>query len=444
MFSDPHPDLIRPVRSDQFLPSLSPWISLGGLFLIGTIGAIVTLAALIEYNVTVKAPATVRPLGEVRLVQASREGAIESILVEENMTVKQGEAIALIDDSRLQTQKKQLQSNIEQGQLQILQIAAQINNLNTKYSAEAQLLERTLGSTIAALQLNQRDYQEKQVSTTTTVKELDAALELARTEMQQYQQLANTGSISFLQIEQKEQAFQSALAKLERAKAMLNPSDATVTIAQERIAQEKARGESTLATLNQERDNLLRLQLQIQNQLDRDRQELQQVETEIKDTLIRASVDGIILKLELRNLGQMVRLGETIAQIAPNNTSLVVKAHVTAQDIGKIQLCKTDNISDCQEGKAQLRISAYPYPDYGTLKAAVRKIAPDTLEPESNKTKTTDPYYEVTLEPEKLYLVNAGQKYPLQSGMEVTADMIAKEETILTFLLRKVRLLTDL
>lgn len=98
------------------------------------------------------------------------------------------------------------------------------------------------------------------------MQEAEAALELARVELKQYQQLAFTGAIAQLQIEEKKQAFKAATARLERAKATLNPSAAPVAIATERISQEKARGESTLATLNKERDELIQRQVEIQNQ----------------------------------------------------------------------------------------------------------------------------------------------------------------------------------
>jgi len=61
---------------------------------VGTVGAAIILTAVTKYNITVKAPATVRPFGEVRIVQAATEGSVKSIPVKENMVVKQGDAIA--------------------------------------------------------------------------------------------------------------------------------------------------------------------------------------------------------------------------------------------------------------------------------------------------------------------------------------------------------------
>lgn len=298
----------------------------------------------------------------------------------------------------------------------------------------------------ADLNLNQRDYSDRQITTQTEMREAVASLELAQEELKRYQLLGNTGAISKLQIKEKEQAFKVAQARLQRAKSRLNPSAATVAIAQERIAQERARGKSTLATLNKEREELIRRQVEIQNHISSDRKELKQVETELQKTIIRTPETGTILKLQLRNLGQVVRPGQAIAQIAPNNVRLVVKARVAAQYISKVKVCKAKKVSDCQEGKVQLRVSAYPYPDYGVLLGTVQSISADVIKPSvriPNSSRVT-PYYEVTIKPEKPYLVKNERQYPIQSGMEVTADIISTEETVLSFILRKARLLTDL
>ena len=444
MLSDPNPDLLHPVQSDEFVPPVSLWTTLGGLVLIATVGAAITLATVIRYNVTVKAAATVRPTGELRIVQAATEGTVQGIKVKENQVVKQGEAIAYIDNSQLQTKKSQIQGNIQNGQRQLTQIAAQMNSINSQRNSESSLMNRTIASAQADLSLNQRDYKDKKITTQADMQEAVATLELARAEMKQYQQLANTGAVAQLQIKEKEEAFKAAQAKLDRTKASLNPSGATVTIARERIAQERAKGESTLATLNKELENLQNTRIQTQNQLSRDAKELQQNWIEISKTFILAPYSGTILKLELRNTGQVVHTGDKIAEIAPSPATLVVKAHVAAQDIGKIHLCQQEKVSDCKQGKVQLRVSAYPYPDYGTLKGAVKAIAPDALTPQSSSASATAPYYEITIEPERPYLVRSDLQYPLQSGMEVTADIISREETVLTFILKEARLLTDL
>ena len=445
MLGEPNPDLLPQVQqSEEFLPPISLWTTLGGVFIVGTVGVAVTLAAVIKYNVTVKAPAIVRPMGELRIVQAATAGTVKSIKVKENQVVKQGDAIATIDNSQLLLKKSQLEGNIKQNQQQLAQIAAQISTLDSQRESQSNFIDRTIASAQAQLELSQRDYKDKQITTKTKVLEAQAALDLAKEELKRYQRLANTGAIATLQVKEKEQAFIAAQARLKGAQAGLNPSAAPVAIATEQIARERARGLATLATLNKEREQLQSTRTEIQNQVGNNVKELQRIEIELGKTAIVAPTDGTILKLELRNFGQVVSPGTSIAQIAPADAKVVVMARVAAQDISNVKSCKEAKVEECKDGKVQLRFSAYPYPDYGVLKGAVRAIAPDATTPQSGSAGAVAPSYEVTIEPETPNFVRGDHSYPILPGMEATADIISKEDTVLTFMLRKARLITDL
>ncbi|MDJ0799914.1 MAG: biotin/lipoyl-binding protein [Calothrix sp. MO_167.B12] len=73
----------------------------------------VSVAALTRYKQTVKAPGTVRPIGEQRIVQTAIAGTVKQNFVRENQLVNQGESLAILDDTQLQTKKSQLQGNIQ-------------------------------------------------------------------------------------------------------------------------------------------------------------------------------------------------------------------------------------------------------------------------------------------------------------------------------------------
>jgi multidrug efflux pump subunit AcrA (membrane-fusion protein) len=179
-------------------------------------------------------------------------------------------------------------------------------------------------------------------------------------------------------------------------------------------------------------------------QLQRDARELQQVKIGLSKSAITATTDGIISKLTLRSPGQTVRSGEEIVQIVPSNASFVVKAAVASEDR-----------SNLKEGQnVHIRVSACPYPDYGTLKGKVKAISPDVIAPQANGATATATtalsqngggaggFYEVTIKPESLFLGQEKNQCAIQLGMEGTADIIATEETVLQFLLRKAKLLS--
>jgi HlyD family type I secretion membrane fusion protein len=445
MLSNPSPDRLHPVSSDEFLPPISRWTTLGGGFLIGTVGVAIALATFISANVIIKAPGAVRPTGETRVVQSANAGTVERIFAKENQVVQAGEVIAQLDDTQLQTQKNQLTDSIQNQQQELKQLTDQIRELDMQAAAEAQLTSRTVAADQADLRRNQRDHRNQQVTTQAEVQAATATLKLAQQELTRFQKLADTGAISQLQIEEKIEAFKIAQAKLDSARVALNPSADQVTIVEERIAQSQAKGDSTLATLNKEEKAIIQQKIKLQTQINHDRQALRQLKTQLHKSIIRAPEAGTILQLNLRNLQQLVKPGDAIAQLVPSHAPLTIKVRVSAAEISQVKVCQQARVTACAAGKVQLRIAAYPYPDYGTLKGAVRAIAPDATMPQNHGSGevATSPYYEVTIQPERSALVKGNRSYPLQAGMDVKADIIAREETLLTGVLRKVRLLTD-
>jgi HlyD family type I secretion membrane fusion protein len=457
MTSNTNTNFLPPVQPNEFLPPISRWITFGGLLIVGVVGTAIAVTAVVKYKVTVKGQASIRPAGEVRLVQAATEGSVMHIGVNIYQAVEQGDVIATIDDSQLQTKKSQLQSSIQQAQLQQVQIKAQISALDRQINAETDRINRTIASAEAELESRRREYQDSRTIAIAEVEEAEAnlgatqaAFSAARSKHQRYQSIAESGAISTdrleeaqLDMEQQAQALEAAQAKLQRTQTALNPTSAKVAIAIEQIAQERASGQANLATLAKEREALIQQQVEIDKQLERDTRELQQVEIHLKQTTITATADGIITRLNLRNPGQTVQVGEQIAQIVPSNSPLEIKAAVLPDDIEKVKI-----------GQAvQMRVSACPYPDYGVLKGIVSNISEDTIKPEENAagasssastTRTEPTFYEVAIAPESRSLGrDESHQCALQVGMEGRVDIVSREETVLKFLLRKARLIAD-
>jgi len=326
-------EFIIPLNNDEFLPPLSRWMTLGGFFLLGAVALTTGIAAITPAPVTVRAAASVRPDGDVKIIQSGVEGSVKKLVVKETEEVKQGQPIAIIDDSRLQTRKSQLEGSIQQGQLQLQQLDAQMLNLSNQIAAEQNLTTRTLASGQADLVRVEREYSDKREIALREVQEAEANMVSAKTESIAFEAAAKDGGVPMVQAEAKRQAYLSAQARLERARTSLNPTNATISVVQEQLAQSEARGQSTTANLLKENEALQQRRAEIQNQINKDRKDLQQVVKELADVVIRAQADGTILKMALRNEGQVVRLGEVVAQISPKNAPLTIKARLAPQDI---------------------------------------------------------------------------------------------------------------
>ncbi|MGL5941767.1 MAG: HlyD family secretion protein [Waterburya sp.] len=458
MLTNSNPNYLPEIQEDEFLPPINRWTRFGGLFIVAVVALAIPVASATKYKETIKTQALVRPEGELRLVQAATEGQVMQITAKGNQEVKKGDVIATLNDSRLQTEKSLLQNSIQQSRLQLVQINAQLNALNSQILAENNRINQNVAASTSDLARIEREYQDKQVISQAEVRETEsdvkasiAALNAAKAKLKRYQSAAKEGAISQdqlqevqLAVQQQQQTVAAAQAKSARAQTGLNPSNAEVAIATSRIAEAQATGEASLATLNKETQALIQQKIEINQQLGKDTRELKQVDTDLQQTVITATTNGIISKLNLRNPGQTVRPGEEIAQIAPSNTKLTIKASIPAKEIGKLKKGQT----------AQMRVSACPYSDYGTLKGTVTDIPPDAVfpQPESNTSSSNNvpsqqtgaALYEVAIEPNKTVLGKEANQCAIQLGMEGQADIITREETVMQFLLRKARLTTNL
>jgi len=429
---------LAPIDVVEFLPSLSRWITLGSWFFVSAVamGAIAT--NFITYRTTVKTTAIVRPSGEARLVQVKTSGPITAIHVAENEQVEKGQVLAQIDDSRLRTQLTQLEGSISQGNRQLMQLRAQITALDQQVDAEVLKVKGLLDGSYAELAQSTRTYQDRQIVSSAEVDEALTELTLARQEVASYRQLVDSGAVSRLQLAEREASLARAQARLTRLQTGLNPTSAEVDAAEARIVQERSRGIALLAQLQQSREQILQQEVELKSQIERDRKELNQITAEIEATLIRAPASGTLYEVKLRNIGQMFNSGETIAQIIPDEAPLALKAVIPADQINKVEIGQP----------TQMRVSACPFSQFGTLAGTVTEISPDAVLAEPSDSTSTasitqNTGYVVIIEPSVQYLANGQNTCLLKPGNQGLLTIISKQETVKDFLWRKVRLQND-
>ena len=489
--------IFQPTTPTEFLPTIGRWMNAGGILMVGSFGAAIALSAILKYKVTVQAPASIRPIGELRLVQSTIEGSIASISARENQNVRQGDPIATVKDSRLetklQTKRSQLAGDIRKAKQQIGALDRQIVALDLQGAAERDRSERAIAGIQAELSRSQREYRDKQITTQADVteaeanwrtaqqerqvaqielkvaeanlKSLQAGYQSAATRSQRYQSAATAGAISTNQLEeaqlaaaQQEQSIaaqQATIAKqqqivvrvsetiaasqarVQRTQAALNPSFSESATLVQKIAAERASGKAAIARLQQDRQKLLQQRVEIVNQIASNEREIAQIATELQPTPILAPISGKIQELNLRNNAQVVRPGDRIAQIVPENAPLQIKAAVPIAEIDNVKVGQT----------VQMRVSACPYSDYGVVSGQVSEVAADakaidrsTANAVQQTSTVTNGIYEVTIKADAFKLTQDGKTCPIRSGMDGRADIISKEETVLQFILRKARL----
>jgi membrane fusion protein, adhesin transport system len=154
------------------------------------------------------------------------------------------------------------------------------------------------------------------------------------------------------------------------------------------------------------------------------RQKLKLAQDQLSRTTLVAPMRGIVNKLSITTIGGVVRPGEEILQLIPVDEDLFIEASVKPRDIASLR-----------EGlDATVKLSAYDYTIYGTLKAKVTFISADTFKDERSRSADGDPHYKVTLAVDRTQLTERQKGLEIRPGMQADVELQTGGKTILTYL----------
>lgn len=242
-----------------------------------------------------------------------------------------------------------------------------------------------------------------------------------------------------LEVEKSRSSFSLAESEVDRYQELVSQGAASASLFQ---AKQAALAEAS-ATLRQAIENLDAVRFQGRSREAELRKEMAAIEKSSQEgarnlvrAIVRSPVKGILFQLKVQNPEQTIAEGQPLAVITPSSAETLVKVEVRSEDVETVQAGQA----------AELRVAGCPYPDFGTLPARVLSVSPDAL-PQPGGGEGTEGnqrasnLYEVTLKPKRTVLRSSGRPCSLKLGMQVQADIITREETILRFVLRKTRLL---
>ncbi|MEM9579402.1 MAG: HlyD family efflux transporter periplasmic adaptor subunit [Pseudomonadota bacterium] len=156
------------------------------------------------------------------------------------------------------------------------------------------------------------------------------------------------------------------------------------------------------------------------------KQNLKASQDQLSRTVLISPMRGVVNNLSVTTIGGVVRPGEEILQIIPLDEELFVEARV-----------KPENIANIRRGQeATIKLSAYDYTIYGTLKAYVDFISADTFKDERSRAPDGDPHYKVTLRVDMEALTDRQAAIEIRPGMQATVELHTGEKTVLQYLLK--------
>lgn len=149
----------------------------------------------------------------------------------------------------------------------------------------------------------------------------------------------------------------------------------------------------------------------------------------VERTVLRAPVRGVVNKINVAAINEVVRAGDTVVEIVPIDDRLLIEAQIRPQDIAFIRAGLP----------ATIRISAYDYTRYGTLKGTVERIGADTITNDNRET-----FYQVIIGTANRKDGSVSdQELQIIPGMVATVDIATGKRSILEYLVKPILVLRD-
>ncbi|WP_282093388.1 HlyD family type I secretion periplasmic adaptor subunit [Epibacterium ulvae] len=336
----------------------------------------------------VRADGEVVSSSRAQIVQNLEGGILAELQVRQGDVVQAGQILAKLQDTRFQTKVDDLQDQIDTLEIKQYRLEAEVSG-GFEFDVNAELKARSphiLASEQALIKARQTDFQSRRESSKQILDQLIS-------ELKNLERLHKQNIVALLEV---------------------NNAQKAVTDAQAKFTEIGTQNELQLAE-----EYSLTLQ-----ELTSRRQELRIARDQLDRTIITSPMQGIVNNMAVTTIGGVIRPGEEIFEIIPLGEELFVEARV-----------KPENIASVQPGQdATVKLSAYDYTIYGSLRGKVDFVSADTFEDDRNP--RAEPFYRVTVRVDRSSFTERQHAIQIRPGMRATAELQTGSKTILQYLLK--------
>ncbi|MEO0938010.1 MAG: HlyD family efflux transporter periplasmic adaptor subunit [Pseudomonadota bacterium] len=155
-------------------------------------------------------------------------------------------------------------------------------------------------------------------------------------------------------------------------------------------------------------------------------QALKASQDQLTRTVLRTPMRGIVNNLSVTTIGGVVRPGQEILQIIPLDEELFVEARVRPEDIAGVRAGQD----------ATIKLSAYDYTIFGTLKGTVQLVSADVFRDENARGAEAEPHYKVMVSVDTDALTDRQRSVEMRPGMQGSVELHTGSKTVLQYLMK--------
>lgn len=322
-----------------------------------------------------------------QIVQAPDGGVLEDMRVKEGDTVKRGQVLFRFDQTRAGAGHQESLAKVAGLRASVARLQAEVYGGQPRFAATA----------FPELRENQMAlFKRRQAAIQEEIAALESSLVLVKSELEMNLPLVKSGDVS-----------RAEILKLQRQVADLQGQ---ITNRRNKYFQD---AQADLA--------------KAQEELEAVEQVLTQRREQLSYTEVQAPMDGVVRNIRLTTRGGVAKPGDEILQIVPLEEELIVEAKVRPADIAFVK----------PGLPATVKLDAYDYAIYGSLRGQVSYLSADTLMENTGNGEV--PYYRVQIRIRDRNLSSRkNEKIDIQPGMTATVEIITGRQTVWRYLTKPI------
>ena len=399
-------------------------------------------SAIGRLDVVAIAPGKLVPMTYLKVVQPPEPGIVSELLVREGDEVIEGQALVRMDRHVSEAESRQIEQDLKLKELQLRRIDAELAGASFRGQASdsPELFAEVKAQFLARRKAYQDAIAVEQASLVRSEQDYRAA-------QQQELKLAQTAPI----FQEQEAGWNKLVKEGFAGKLMaLDKTRARVETEGDLAAQHHT-VESLKSGIAQSRTRIAQIESNYRQQLAADRVETEAQRHKLSQDWdkqshrhglleLKAPQTGIIKDLATHTIGTVVQPGMILMTLIPRNEPMQAEVLVANLDAGSVE----------RGQPVKLKLSAYPFQEYGMIEGTVSQVSPDATEGgnaaerkavqgEAGQPELPPGGYRTHVTLKRPYLESDGKRYRLTPGMQVAAEIRLGTRTVMEYLLSPVR-----
>lgn len=378
--------------------------------------------------------------GNRKLIQHLEGGVIEKILVNDGDEVKEGQDLVVLNPSNAKSGAESTLSHLRTALVSERRLMAEEsgdeaidfdNELLDRNDPEVQRLianqqhlfntrRRAIQGTIDILNQQIMQKQEEIIGYEAHLKSLSSQFNMTKERLAGAESLFAKGLLTKIELFEIRKAYQNTEAELVRVKAAITSSKQLIEEYKLKIlSTENEYAHKISEEYKSNHASLLDYQARYQGFLDT-----------LNRTVIKAPASGIVSALQHHTVGGVIRGGERIMEIIPQNDDLIVEAYIQIQDINNIHI---GTMAKVQLNPYKQRL--VPRIDGEVIYVSADRITSDRPVMFNDKGHPVSEYYLARVKLNQQEIQNLNTEVKLYPGMPVTVFLIRGTRTFLQYMI---------